>query len=63
MQKAYGGDLVGLFTIAGTVAAGGGSYWKSFAGNYLGKAAGVSDDVTGNITVGSTGQFAVLALL
>ena len=61
-QGVHGGDLVGLFTIAGTVAAGGGNTGASFAaGNYLGAAATVGDgDITSSITVGPTGQFATL---
>ncbi len=58
----HAGDLAGLFTLAGTIAAGGGNTGASFAaGNYLGEEAGVGDsDISSNITVGGAGQFATM---
>ncbi len=58
----HAGDLAGLFTLAGTIAAGGGATGASFnAGNYLGSGSGFGDgDITGDITVGAAGQFATL---
>ena len=58
-QGVHAGDLVGLFTIAGTVAAGGGRTGDTFAlGNYLGAASGVGDvDISGNVATGATNPF------
>ncbi len=61
-QGIHAGDLAGLFTIAGTAAAGGGNTGASFAaGNYLGANAGVGDvKIETDITVGALGQFATM---
>ena len=61
-QGVHGGDLVGLFTIAGTVAAGGGRTGDTFAGgNYLGAASGAGDvDITANVGTGVSNPFLTL---
>ena len=61
-QGVHAGDLAGLFTLAGTIAAGGGASGASFAaGNYLGANAGVGDvKIETDITVGGLGQFATM---
>ena len=58
-QGVHGGDLVGIFTLAATVAAGGGSGGSAFAtGSYLDFASGFGDgDISGAITAAETTAF------
>ena len=61
-QGVHGGDLVGIFTLAATVAAGGGTGGASFAGgSYLDNASGFGDgDISAAITGTETTAFQTL---